>query len=77
MIDAIIAISVMGLIVSIPLSAIITNHLRNNKRMKLQFIEKQIELEQVKMKNYELENKKLQLELEQSKQQLLEYKNED
>lgn len=61
---------------SIPLTAIITSHMRKKDLIRLKYIDKEIQLEQLKLSNYERETEKLRLELEHSKQLLLEDKKE-
>lgn len=63
------------MIFGIPLSAIITSHIRSQTKLKAEIIEKQIELERLKSENYLAETEKLRLELE--KMNLIEYHGED
>ncbi|MEO4053168.1 hypothetical protein [Solibacillus sp. CAU 1738] len=72
--DVIIVIGIMALIVSIPLVAIVTAHKRSAMKLQLQIIEKETELEKIKMENYGIETEKMRVELEHSKQALLEMK---
>ncbi|NCU17765.1 hypothetical protein [Pallidibacillus pasinlerensis] len=55
------------LIFSIIIIIIITSHLRKNKKIQLQLLKEQKELEQIKHENYLLETEKLRLELEKMK----------
>lgn len=68
---AIIAIVIGG---SIPITAIITAHMRSKERIKLQLMKEEIELERIRLKGYEQETEKLRLELQQEKTLLLEEK---
>lgn len=68
---AIIAIVIGG---SIPITAIITAHMRSKERIKLQLMKEEIELERIRLKGYEQETEKLRLELQQEKILLLEEK---
>jgi hypothetical protein len=68
---AIIAIVIGG---SIPITAIITAHMRSKERIKLQLMKQEIELEMIRLKGYEQETEKLRLELQQEKTLLLEEK---
>ena len=67
----IIAIVIGG---SIPITAIITAHMRSKERIKLQLMKEEIELEKIRLKGYEQETEKLRLELQQEKTLLLEKK---
>lgn len=55
---------VAGMIFSIPIVAIITEHMRSSAKIKGKFIQDQLELEKIKQENYLLETEKLKLELE-------------
>lgn len=68
---AIIAIVIGG---SIPITAIVTAHMRSKERIKLQLMKQEIELEMIRLKGYEQETEKLRLELQQEKTLLLEEK---
>jgi hypothetical protein len=68
---AIISIVIAG---SIPITAIITAHMRSKERIKLQLMKQEMELELVRLKGYEQETEKLRLELQQEKTLLLEEK---
>lgn len=58
---------------TIPITAIVTAHLRGQQKIQVQLLEKEIELEQVRLLAFEKETEKLQLELEQSKQLLIDH----
>ncbi len=68
---AIIAIVIAG---AIPITAIVTAHMRSKERIKLQLMEQEIKLEKIRLKGYEQETEKLRLELQQDKALLLEEK---
>lgn len=51
--------------------AIITEGRNESKRIELKRLNKEIELEKLRLKNYDKETEKMRLELEHSKQQLL------
>jgi uncharacterized protein YlxW (UPF0749 family) len=70
----------MGLwtmIAIIVVASITADVITKNKKTEVKRIEAEIKLEQLKLKNYEKETEKLQLELEHSKQQLIEYKHRE
>ena len=58
---------------AIPITAIVTSHLRGQKKIQVQLLEKEIELEKARLLVFEKETEKLQLELEQSKQLLIDH----
>ena len=60
----------------IGVTAIITDMISTNKKTEVKRIQAEIKLEQLKLENYERETEKLRLELEHSKQLLLEHKEE-
>ena len=60
----------------IAVTAIITDMISSNKKIEVKRIQAELKLEQLKLENYERETEKLRLELEQSKQLLLEHKEE-
>lgn len=62
------------MIFSVPIIAIITDHIRSNAKIKGEFIRDQLELEKLKHENYLLETEKLKLELEKMQ---LDQTNED
>ena len=68
---AILSICIAG---AIPITAIVTAHMRSKERIKLQLMKGEIELERIKLKGYEQETEKLRLELQQEKTLLLEKK---
>ena len=60
----------------IAVTGIITDMISSNKKTEVKRIQAELKLEQLKLENYERETEKLRLELEQSKQLLLEHKEE-
>jgi len=58
----------------IAVTAIITDMISSNKKTEVKRIQAELKLEQLKLENYERETEKLRLELEHSKQLLLEHK---
>lgn len=60
----------------IAVTAIITDMISSNKKTEVKRIQAELKLEQLKLENYERETEKLRLELEHSKQLLLEHKEE-
>ena len=67
----IIAIVIAG---AIPITAIITAHIRSKEKIKIQLIQQEIELEKIKLKGYEQETEMLRLELQKEGTILLETK---
>lgn len=60
----------------ISITAIITDMISKNKKIDLKKLEKEIELEKIRLKSYEIETEKIRMELSYSKQLLLESKGE-
>lgn len=58
----------------IVVTGIITDMISKNKKIELKRLEKEIELERLRLDTYEIETEKMRLELEHSKQALLETK---
>ena len=67
----IVAIVIAG---TIPITAIVTAHIRGKEKIKLQLIQQEIELEKIRLKGYEQETEKLRLELQKEGAILLEAK---
>lgn len=61
------AIIITGIVFTVPLTGIITTHLRSTARIKQETIQKEIELEKVKQQNFLIETEKMKVELEQMK----------
>ncbi len=55
-------------------TAIITDMISENKKTDVKRIEKEIELEKLRIETFEIETQKLRIDLEHSKQKLLEMK---
>jgi len=73
-VDILIAtVAIIGGVV-IALTGIFTDTLTKNQKIKLKAIEKEVELEKLRLETYTMETEKLRLELEQSKVLLLEEK---
>ena len=66
--DLFIVIGTMALITSIPLTAIIAAHRRGQSKLQVQMLEKEIELEKLRLETFKVETDKMKLDLEQSKQ---------
>lgn len=66
-------VAIMGGVV-IALAGIITDTFTKKQKMNLKAIEKEVELEKLRLETYTMETEKLRLELEQSKVLLLEEK---
>ncbi|WP_431030270.1 hypothetical protein [Lysinibacillus sp. LZ02] len=74
---------IITMIASIPLTAIITAHRRGQAKIQVKMLEKEIELEQLRLETFKVETDKMKLDLEQSKQMYLDtqkqiaYQNEE
>lgn len=60
-------ILIVGIVFSVPITAIVTTHLRKSARIKYDILQQEIELEKVKQQNFLLETEKMKVELEQMK----------
>ena len=60
----------------IAVTAIITDMITKNKKIELKRLEREIELEKIRLETFDKETEKMRIELEQSKQALLETKME-
>ena len=65
-----------GTVGLISIAAIIADVVTKNKEIELKCLEREIELEQLRLQTFDRETERMRLELEQSKQALLELKNE-
>ena len=63
---------VCGTGMAIAMTAIITEHKKEKFKLQIEMLEKETQLEQIRMEGYQLETEKMRLELEHSKQLLLE-----
>ncbi|MCH7321234.1 hypothetical protein LZ480_04950 [Solibacillus sp. MA9] len=71
--EAIIILSIIfGSGALIALTAILTAHKRSSLKLQIKMLETETQLEQIRMEGYQLETEKMRLELEHSKQLLLE-----
>lgn len=61
------SIIIVGIVFSIPLTAIITSHRRKIVHIQHDMLQKEIELEKIKQQNYLIETEKMKVELEQMK----------
>lgn len=61
------SIIIVGIVFSIPLTAIITSHRRKVVRIQYDLLQKEVELEKLKQQNYLIETEKMKVELEQMK----------
>ncbi|MBD8035173.1 MULTISPECIES: hypothetical protein [Solibacillus] len=60
----------------IALTAILTAHKRSSLKLQIKMLEKETQLEQIRLQSYDSETEKMKLELEQSKQLLLDRRTE-
>mgnify|MGYP003449809266 FL=1 len=60
----------------IAVTAIITEMITKNNKIELKRLEREIELEKIRLETFDKETEKMRIELEQSKQALLETKME-
>jgi len=67
---------IVGLIMSVPIIAIITDHQRRIVKIKGEFMRDEIELEKLKQQNFIMETEKMKIELEQMKLDYTSGKNE-
>ena len=65
-----------GTVGLISIAAIIADVVTKNKEIELKRLEREIELEQLRLQTFDRETERMRLELEQSKQALLELKND-
>ena len=74
--DIIIICIIFGSGALISLTAILTAHKRSTLKLQIKMLEKETQLEQIRLQSYDLETEKMKLELEQSKQLLLDRRTE-
>lgn len=67
---------IVGLVMSVPIIAIITDHQRRIVKIKGEFMRDEIELEKLKQQNFIMETEKMKIELEQIKLDYTSGKNE-
>ncbi|MEK4229011.1 hypothetical protein [Solibacillus sp. FSL H8-0538] len=70
--DIIILSIIFGSGALISLTAILTGHNRSKLKLQIKMLEKETELEQLRIEGYAMETEKMRMELEHSKQYLLE-----
>lgn len=58
---------IVGLVMCVPITAIITDHHRRIVKIKAEGVQEEIELEKLKQQNFIIETEKMKLELEQMK----------
>ncbi len=61
------AVLIVGIVMAVPITAIITDHNRRVVKLKAEFIRDEIELERLKQQNFIVETEKMKLELEKMK----------
>ena len=74
--DIIILSIIFGSGALIALTAILTAHKRSSTKLQIKQLEAEARLEQIRFESYQIETEKMRLELEHSKQLLLEHKQE-
>lgn len=70
------AVLIVGIVMSVPITAIITDHNRRVVKIKGEFMRDEIELEKLKQQNFIMETEKMKIELEQMKLDYTSGKNE-
>ncbi len=70
------AVLIVGIVMSVPITAIITDHNRRIVKIKGEFMRDEIELEKLKQQNFIMETEKMKIELEQMKLDYTSGKNE-
>ena len=61
------AVLIVGIVMSIPITAIITDHKRRIVKIKAEYVRDEIELEKLKQQNFIVETEKMKMELEKMK----------
>ena len=59
------AIIIVGIVMTVPITAIVTDHLRRLAKIKANMIKDEIELEKIRQKNFIIETEKMKIELDQ------------
>lgn len=75
-INMIVALGVVALVMSVPITAIITDHKRRIAKINAESVREQIELEKLKQQNFIIETEKMKLELEKMRLDYSSGKNE-
>lgn len=74
--DIIILSIIFGSGALIALTAIMTAHHRSKMKLQIKMLEKEAELEKLRLETYSLETEKMKLDLEHSKQLLIDTRNQ-
>ena len=74
--DIIILTIIFGSGALIALTAILTAHTRSSMKLQIQMLEKEAALEQLRLESYQHETEKMRVQLEHSKQHLLDTRND-
>ena len=74
--DIIILSIIFGSGALVALTAILTAHKRSSMKLQTKLLDKEVELERIRLETYTVETEKLRLELEHSKQLLIETRKE-
>ena len=74
--DIIILSIVFGSGALVALTAIFTGHKRSTMKLQIKMLEKEAQLESIRLESYQHETEKMRLELEHSKKLLLETRND-
>jgi predicted thioesterase len=61
------SVLIVAIVMSVPITAIITDHNRRVVKIKGEFMRDEIELEKLKQQNFIMETEKMKIELEQMK----------
>lgn len=61
------AVLIVGIVMTVPITAIITDHNRRIAKIKAESVRDEIELEKLKQQNFIIETEKMKLELEKMK----------
>lgn len=60
-------LGIVMIVMTVPITAIITEHKRKTLQMKANIVQEEIELERIKQQNFIIETEKMKIELEQMK----------
>ena len=69
-------IIIVGIVMCVPITAIITDYKRKTMRFKADIVREEIELEKLKQQNFIIETEKMKIELEQMKLEYTSGKND-
>ncbi|MEK4424937.1 hypothetical protein [Solibacillus sp. FSL K6-1523] len=59
------AIIIVGIVMTVPITAIVTDHQRRLAKIKADMMKDEIELEKIRQKNFIIETEKMKIELDQ------------